>query len=308
MKAIAYTTFGNETVLKVTELEAPKLLPNEVRIKISHTSVNPVDWKIREGYLNSMFPHVFPIVPGWDAAGTIAEKGTDVTAFNVGDEVYAYTRLPSVQWGTYAESIAVPAQIVALKPKSLTLAEAAAVPLVGLTAFQILHDAGHVQKGQKVLVLGASGGVGSFAIPFAKTAGAHVTATAGKQNQGFIKELGADFTVDYTSETWESDLQKQNPNGFDLVLDLVGGETQAAGERLLGKSGQLVSIVDTPKKGVFHFVSPSGSQLKEIAELFDSKKIPKPSLHISNVKNAASEHLKSQARHTKGKVVLEVKF
>ncbi|MBK7960201.1 MAG: NADP-dependent oxidoreductase [Bdellovibrionales bacterium] len=181
MKAITIDKFGGPEVLKMTNVPTPIPMDREVRIKISYASVNPVDWKIREGYLATMIPHHFPLIPGWDLAGLIESCGKDVTSFKVGDRVFSYARKPEVQWGTYAEFITLDESVVSHIPESINEEQAATIPLVGLTAWQALHDFSQIEKNMNVLVLGGSGGVGSFAIQFAKAAGASVWTTASKK-------------------------------------------------------------------------------------------------------------------------------
>ena len=308
MKAIGFSRFGDSSVLETLDVTPPDLKPGEVRIALSHTSVNPVDWKIREGYLQTMFPHHFPLISGWDAAGKIIELGKDVSGFKLGDEVYSYTRLPEVQWGTYAESIAIPSHFVSLKPQSLSLAEAAAVPLVGLTAWQALTEVGQLQKGQSVLILGASGGVGSFAVQFAIELGAKVAATTSPRNADYVRSLGAHEVLDYTDDKWTAKALVWAANGFDVVLDLVGGETLNKGESLVQTQGKVVSIVDQPTKGHFHFVSPNGTQLTTLAQLFESGKVKSPEIQIHSVKEAQKAQELSQAGRVRGKIVLKIDF
>ncbi|MSQ77514.1 MAG: NADP-dependent oxidoreductase [Nitrospiraceae bacterium] len=172
MKAITIEKFGGPEVLKMNTVPTPIPLDNEVRIKISYAAINPVDWKIREGHLADMIPHHFPLILGWDLAGVIDSVGRNVKLFKVGDKVYSYARKPEVQWGTYAEYITLDESMVSLIPKSLTEEQSATIPLVGLTAWQALHDFSQIKEGMTVLVLGGAGGVGGFAIQFAKAAGA----------------------------------------------------------------------------------------------------------------------------------------
>jgi NADPH2:quinone reductase len=311
MKAIIFDTFGPASVLKQTNVPDPKAGRGEVLLRISHTSVNPVDWKIREGFLKDMMPHRFPIIPGWDAAGEVVALGEGVTAFSIGDSVYAYTRLPEVHAGTYAELIALPESSVAKSPKSLLPAQAAAVPLVALTAFQALHDVAKISSGDKLFVTGGAGGVGSFAVQFGRLAGAEVTATAGTSNQEYLNKLGAHHPLDYQKADFYDSAQKIAPNGFDVIFDAVGG-TSLTEAIALGKTrARIVSIVDQPPPssgGSFHFVNPNGAQLKEIARLFDSGALQLPALVVRSVKEAAEAQEENAARHIRGKVVLAIDF
>lgn len=308
MKAITFEKFGSSTVLKQDIIEQPTPAKGEILIKIKHTSVNPVDWKIREGYLQSMLPHQFPIIPGWDAAGEVIALGESVTTFKTGDLVYAYTRLPTVHSGTYAEFIAIPESFVAHQPKSLESFQAASVPLVGLTAYQALHEAAQIKKGDKVLIIGGSGGVGSFAIQFAKIAKAEVTAIASTTNLEYLKKLGAHHVIDYTQDDIKQEALKIAPNGFDIVFDAVGGESLQLGSLLTHQNSRIVSIVETPSKGIFHFVYPNGKQLSVIAQMFDDGLLQIPTIQLRSIKDASLALDENQKRHTQGKIVLSIDF
>ena len=308
MKAVIFESFGSASVLKFSDVEKPVVAPGEVLIKISHTAVNPVDWKIREGYLQSMIPHVFPIIPGWDVSGVIAAVASDVQDFDVGQEVFAYARKPEVHAGTYAEYIVLPSSFVARKPKVLSPAQAAAVPLVGLTAFQALKEIVKVKAGDIVLVTGGAGGVGSFAIQFVKQAGGIVVTTTSARNLDYVKGLGADHVIDYSKEDLRVRSQALAPKGFDVIFDAVGGETLKIAESLLASEGKLVSIVETPAKGVFHFVYPNGSQLADIAALFDSGKLQLPAIEVRSIRDAVKAQEDSATHRVRGKIVLTIDF
>ncbi len=304
MKAIVFEKFGPSSVLKRAEMPMPVPSAKEVLIKISHTSVNPVDWKIREGYLASMLPHELPIIPGWDVAGEVVALGEGASAVKVGDLIYGYARLPTVQSGTYAEFIALPETFVALKPKSVSAENAAAIPLVGLTAYQSLHEVGKIQSAEKVLILGGAGGVGSFAIQFAKLAGSQVTATASHANLAYLRRLGADHVFDYNS----TNVFSNSAGDYDLILDTVGGETLKRAISARPERTRVVSIVETPEQGLFHFVYPNGSQLQIIAALFDSGKLKMPDVEVRSILKAAEAQDESQHRQVRAKVVLAVDF
>lgn len=317
MKAIAFDTFGESQVLQVRELPTPTAGSGEVLIRIKHTSVNPVDWKIRQGYLKEMFPHAFPVIPGWDVAGEIVELGNGVRGFSPGESVYAYARLPEVGRGTYAEYVSLPAEMVARAPASVPSAEAAAVPLVALTAWQGLHEFAGLSSGEHVLVTAGSGGVGSFAVQFAKLAGARVCATAGPANQCYLTELGADVAVDYTKPHYVEALRAAAPEGFDVVFDAVGGDSLKQAEGLVRNGGRLLSIVETPDteglagrnvKAGFHFVFPDGPRLRAIAELIDAKRLRLPAIQVRSVREAAAAQDENEKRHVRGKLVLAIDF
>src|ERR1700733_2368139 len=190
MKAMVIEKFGHEEQLHLGDIPTPLPSDNEVQIQVLYSAVNPVDWKIREGLMKNFLPHEFPLILGWDAAGIVKAIGKNVKKFKVGDEVFAYCRKPIVKWGTYAEYVCFDADNIALKPNNINFAEAAAIPLAGLTAWQALFDFAKLKKGESILIHGGAGGVGSFAIQFAKHAGAKVITTASKQNHDYVKKLG----------------------------------------------------------------------------------------------------------------------
>lgn len=315
MKAIAITEFGGIEKLHLTDVPTPKPHDNEVLIKIQCTAVNPVDWKICEGKLTKLLPHEFPIILGWDAAGTIAAVGRDVTQFKLNDEVFAYCRKPVIQNGTYAEYIALDANHVALKPPKLSFAQAAAVPLVALTAWQALTDHAQLKAGESVLIHAGAGGVGSFAIGIAKELGAKVYTTASGSNHAYVKQLGADTAIDYHKENIVEKARSLEPKGFDVILDCVGGQTLKDSYPMLKPQGRLVSIVELPDqklaeqnhiKASFCFVAPNGKQLAHLADLISKGKIKLPQIEEMSLKDVAKAHEKVKSGHTRGKIVLNV--
>lgn len=315
MKAVAIDQFGGVEVLRVRELPTPTYHENEVLVKIQYAGVNPVDWKIREGYLESALPHHFPLILGWDASGTIEAMGSDVKGFHIGEAVYAYCRKPTVQEGAYAEYIVLDAAAVAPKPKEASFAEAASVPLAALTAWQAIHDFSHTKPGQTVLIHAGSGGVGSFAIQFAKLAGAKVITTCSGANTDYVKSLGADQVIDYTKEKFAEAVKKLHPEGVDLVFDTVGGKTLDESLPIVKKGGTLVTIVERldAEKGKpygiktgFVFVRPDGHELREIGKLIDDKKVKIPALKEMPLEEAAKAQELSKAAHTRGKMVLKI--
>ena len=189
MKAIVINQYGESEELVKEELEKPEIKANQLLIEMYATSINPIDWKIRAGYMADSMQQDFPLILGWDAAGVVKEVGSDVEKFKVGDEVFAR---PSLENGSYTEYLAVDENLVALKPKNISFNEAAVTPLAGLTAWQCLVDFGKIKKGDKVLIHAGSGGVGSFAIQIAKSFGAYVLSTASASNEDFLREMGVD--------------------------------------------------------------------------------------------------------------------
>ncbi len=314
MKAIAIKEFGGIDQLHLIEVPTPKPTSQEVLIEVVYTAVNPVDWKIREGMLKERLPHHFPLILGWDVSGIIAAVGNDVTHFKPGDAVFAYCRKPVVQWGTYAEYVTFEAENVAHKPKNITFAQAAAIPLVGLTAWQALFDVAKLKKGETILVHAGAGGVGSFAIQFAKHIGAHVYTTASKANHDYVKQLGAEHAIDY-KQGFVDAIKKLAPQGIDVVFDCVGGETLEESSKVIKKGGRLVSIVSKPDPALedqgihtgYVFVRPSGKELTEIGHLIEQGKVVIPTIQEMPLKEAAAAQEKSRTGHTQGKIVLKVR-
>jgi NADPH:quinone reductase-like Zn-dependent oxidoreductase len=315
VKAVNIHQFGNRDVLKLENVEKPALSEGEVLIRIHASGVNPVDWKIREGYLKDFIPHEFPVILGWEMAGVVEETGHAARRFKPADEVYAYCRRPVIQKGTYAEYIAIPEAYLSKKPKNLSFEEAAGIPLAGLTAYQALFDAAGLKKGENILVMGASGGVGSYAVQLAKIAGAKVAALASRKNQEYLRGLGADHFLDYESGNFQSVLRQIFKEGADVVFDCVGGETLRAGQDCVRDGGRIVSIVDEPdeeflkKKQVescFKFVEPNSSQLDILRGYVEAGKLKVSVASVFSLEEAAKAHEKIESGHTRGKIVLKI--
>ena len=308
MKAVRIHTHGGPETLVYEDAPRPTPLTNEVLIRVRAASVNPIDWKIRDGYGKQMFNHQMPLILGWDVAGTIEAVGPEVDKFKLGDPVYGYTSL--LRDGAYAEfAIAKPAEI-ALKPASLDFVQAAAIPIAALTPWQAMFDTASLQENQKVLIHAASGGVGSIAVQLAKAKGAYVIGTASARNADFVRELGVDEFIDYQSTPFETVV-----HDVDVVLDTIGGDTQVRSFGVLHKDGFLVSIVEPPSEelatqhGVrmaMLAVQPNADQLREITELIDSGTL-KPFVEtVLPLSEARRAHELSQSGRTRGKIVLQV--
>lgn len=310
MKAIVIEQYGGAEELIEKELPKPEIQHNQVLIEMHATSVNPIDWKVREGYMKENIPFEFPLILGWDAAGVIAEVGKDVKSFKVGDEVFAR---PAMENGTYAEYVAVNEDLVALKPSDVSFEEAASVPLAGLTAWQCLIDFGQIKPGDKVLIHAGSGGVGSLGIQIAKSFGAYVLSTASAKNEAFLKELGVDEFINYETTDF-TDVVKD----VDLVVDTMGGEILEKSLSVVKKGGRLVSIAGQPnieKAEANHitaeslWLNPNGKQLAELGELMQRGEVK---THIGHTfplsaKGLREAHELSETHHAKGKIVIEVK-
>jgi NADPH2:quinone reductase len=315
MNAIAINEFGGRDKLRLMDLPDPEPGEDEVLIQVRAAGVNPADWKIREGMLRNMLPHEFPVIPGWDAAGVIVENGKNANRLSEGDEVFAYCRKPVVKDGTYAERIAVSEDNVALKPESMSFEEAATVPLAALTAYQALFGSGLLKAHETVLIHAAAGGVGTFAVQLAKACGARVLGTASETRHRYLLELGADVHLDYTSTDYRKTTRAVCPDGVDMVLDCVGGETLQGSVDIIKSDGRVISITDPvgvvelAKKGVnagFVFVQPIREELERLAELIDADQLR---THISasfQLEEAAKAHELSESGHTCGKIVLRM--
>ncbi|AQQ53137.1 NADP-dependent oxidoreductase [Planococcus lenghuensis] len=311
MKAIVIDQYGGKEQLQERQVERPSISADQVLLEVHATSINPIDWKLREGYLKEMLPFEFPIILGWDAAGVIAEVGSDVSHFNVGDRVFA--RPATTRQGTYAEFVPVEENLLARMPDTMSFEEAAAIPLAGLTAWQCLVDVAEIQKSDKVLIQAGAGGVGTFAIQIAKSFGAHVATTASADNADFVKALGADQVIDYKTEQFETIL-----SDFDVVLDSMGGDVLEKSFEVLKKGGRLVTIAGQPSeekaqstgvKASSFWLEPNGEQLQQLADLYEAGKL-KP--EIGEVFELTEQGLKqahalSETHHTRGKIVIKVK-
>lgn len=315
MKAIIFSEFGAVDVLKVSELPDPLPGPGEIRIRIRAAGVNPVDGKIRRGLLQQRIPHMFPVIPGWDASGEVDMLGGDISRFRIGDRVYAYCRKPVVQFGTYAQYVILPEQNAAAMPSSMSFEEAASVPLAGLTAWQSLFGAGELKNGETVLVHAAAGGVGGFAVQLAKSCGATVIATARAQNHAYVRSCGADQVIDYTQGDFREAVRQLCPGGVDLAFDTVGGSVQAASADIVRQGGILVSILAFTDEAALRargvntryvFVSPSGEELNQLTRLIDGGRLRSRLSRVLPLTEARVAHELIESNHTVGKIVLAV--
>lgn len=308
-RAVVIEAYGGKDQLKEATVQLPELKANQLLVKVAATSINPIDWKLREGYLKQMFPWDFPIILGWDVAGDIVEIGADVTEFKVGDAIYA--RPETTRFGTYADYAIVDAELAAIKPENQNYAEAAAVPLAGLTAYQALFEHGRLKEGEKVLIHAGAGGVGTYAIQLAKAAGAYVITTASPRNHELLQKLGADEIIDYHTTDFEEVLQD-----IDLVFDTMGGDTQKKSFTVLKPKGRLISILSiededlAKEKDIFAkavWLRTNGKQLAELTELIEAEKVNSVigatfPLMAQGIYDA---HTLSETHHAVGKIVIE---
>lgn len=307
MQAVRIHAFGGPETLALENVPTPQPGKGQVLVKVHAAGVNPVDWKIREGRFRD--PSLaLPMTLGFDVAGVVESVGEGVERLRAGDKVYAYLSLK--RGGGYAEYVTIDESEAALMPYTLDDVEAAGVPLAALTAWQALFDQAELKSGQTVLIHGAAGGVGTFAVQLAKAKGATVIGTASEKNHAYLKELGADRVIDYNTERFEEVV-----SDVDVVLDSIGGDTQARSFGVLKPGGVLVSIVGpvSPQKAAEHgvrgksmLVQPSAAQLAEIGSLIDQGKVKPVVSHVMPLADAAKAHEQSQSGHTRGKIVLRV--
>src|SRR5262249_14885063 len=309
MKAIVAHQWGGPEVLKGEDVVVRQAKENGILIKSFAGGVNSFDGTLLSGKYAKVLGTQLPWIPGYDVAGTVEKVGANVKKFKAGDPVYAFISISN--GGAYAEHTLAKENQVALKPATLSFAEAAGVPSVALTAWQSLADKANVQPGQTVLIQGASGGVGMFAVPMAKIRGAKVYATASTANQDFLKELGADVAIDYKTQKFE-DVVKD----VDVVVDGVGGETLKRSYAVVKKGGMLVALVGRVDqaeldkhgiRGVSLEAEYRGDQLEEIGKLIDAKKIRVVVSDTFPLADAAKALAKADTRHARGKVVLKIR-
>lgn len=306
MKAIVLREYGGPELLKFEDAPRPEPRENELLVRVIACGVNPADPLVISGRLAKEFGTHLPLIPGYDVAGVVEKTGAKVTKFKAGDGVYGY----ALFGGGWAEYAVLAENEAALKPKSVSYVEAAAVPLAALTAWQALVDTAKLSAGQTALIHGGSGGVGSFAVQIAKARGARVIATASTRNQDLLKELGADEAIDYTKTKFEEVAKEVN-----VVLDPVGRDTLARSYAVVKRGGIVVTIVGRPDqaaldkhgiRGASVWSKPDGNELAEITKFIDEKKI-KPAvgqvLPLSEARKASEQ---AATHHTRGKIVLKI--
>ncbi|MBU2863078.1 NADP-dependent oxidoreductase [Reinekea forsetii] len=307
MKAAQINRFGDQRAIEINTIAVPSPNADEVLVKVKSAAVNPVDWKIREGYLQDMLNHNLPLTLGWDVAGEIESIGENVKEFKVGDAVYSRPEI--TKNGSFAEYMTISANEVALKPASLSWQEAAGVPLAGLTAWQSLYELTQLQAGDRVLIHAGSGAVGQFAIQLAKLRDAYVYTTTSARNTELVLSLGADQAIDYHHEDF-SELRD-----LDIVFDTVGGETLDKSWETLKKGGRLVSIISPPSEekasqhqvsAYFCFVQPNSQQLAELSKLADAGKLLVNIDSEFTLEQTHLAHERSETGRAQGKIIVNV--
>lgn len=332
MKAIICERYGGPDVLELADVPVPRVGPNGVLVRVHASSVNPVDWKLRAGWLSGLWNLRFPVIWGCDVSGVVEQVGPAVTLFKPGDQVYGFKhgKVGETYRGTYAEYAVLPENTLARKPANLTHEEAAAVPLAAVTAWQALVGQGKIKPGSKVLVQGGAGGVGVCAVQIAKAFGAEAAATAGPRNQDFLRQLGVDHAIDYTRERLEDRL-----SGYDVVLDGVGEAVWASSLRVLRLGGKLITLTlpiphgpagrarffSTAIKGVISGigraalrgkrflitqVKPRGGDLEKLNAFLEAGKLRPVIEKVFPLEQIAEAHRQSQQGHVRGKLVVKV--
>ena len=307
MNAVYIHKFGSPDVLTVENVSMPEPAEDEIVIKVEAASVNPVDYKIRSGKYPSVREDQLPKVLGRDVAGIVQAVGAGVSKFRAGDAVYAMLGRES---GGYAEFAVAKEDEAAPMPSKLDFVDAAAVPLAALTAWQGLFDEGDLKSGQRVLIHGGAGGVGHFAVQFAKAKGAWVATTVSSEDIEFARDLGADQVIDYKTQKFENELEP-----VDLVYDLIAGETQDRSWKVVKDGGAIISTLKEPDQAkakehnvrVAHYMAePNADELEEITRLIDAGKV-KPVVEATfPLAQAAKAHEHMEHDHIQGKVVLKI--
>jgi NADPH:quinone reductase-like Zn-dependent oxidoreductase len=307
VRGAAYDRFGDLDVLTVRDdLPEPPVGPDTVLVRVHAAGVNPVDSAIRQGRLAGAYPHHFPIVPGWELSGVVEAVGPAVVDFRPGDEVFGYVRRDDVQWGAMAELVPAPQRCLAHKPASLSFAEAGALPLAGLTAYQALTEVLAIGEGERVLVHRAAGGVGFNAVQIAVALGAHVVGTASPRNHGFLRDAGVAEVIDYSAGPVSAQLSEP----VDAVLDLVGGETLADARGQVRDRARVASVVDPAVNdmgGRYVFVRPDTHDLEELGRMADAGQLRVPIAKAFPLEQVADAQALVAEGHVRGKVVVTVR-
>lgn len=313
MAAVRVHEYGDADVLNVETVPCPRPADDEVLVRIGAAGVNPIDWMVREGYADDALDPSLPYIPGWDLSGTVIATGEAVTAFSPGDSVFGLVGMPD-PGNTYAEYAAVPAAHVIRKPDRLDHTTAAGVPMVGLTAWRALFEAGGLESDQRVLVHAAAGGVGHLAVQFANHIGAEVVGTASGRNERYLRDLGVDEFVNYRNTRFES-----VTDDVDLVIDAVGGDTLDRSIDALTDGGRIVTLPEPPTDAIrertrterngtveWFSVEPDPGTLARIRGLLDAGHVEPTISDTWPLTEAPVAQRRSQEGHVRGKLVLTV--
>jgi NADPH:quinone reductase-like Zn-dependent oxidoreductase len=309
MKALRINNYGTSSVMNIEEIDLPETDNSMMLIKVHASSVNPLDWKIRNGELQDLIPIDFPITLGWDFAGVVIKTGKDVKQFKIGDKVYGRPEVTNN--GSHAEYIAVKEYEIAHMPQSITFEEAASLPIACITAWEALFKIAELKPNQRVLIHAGSGSLGSIAIQLAKHIGAYVITTASSENEQFLKSLGADEIIDYKRYKFEDFLGKS----VDVVLDSIGNDVQKRSYKVLKKTGILVAVNTQPDKNYaieygiraeFLSIKPNGKLLKLISDLIENGNLKPVVGQIFNFEDLADAFNLSESGNARGKIVLTI--
>jgi NADPH2:quinone reductase len=330
MRAMVFDHYGEPDVMSLRDVAVPEPQDGEVLIRVGYAGINPSDSKARSGESargGYRYREVgFPFVTGMDAAGIVERTGANVTEFRRGDRVVTWSAADGKTWGSYAEFIRVPARNVSPMPRSLNFAQAAVVPVASLTAFQSLFhtEKGALIPGQKVLIHGAAGGVGSFAVQFAKSGGLLVAATCGTANLEYVRSLGAERVIDYKTEHVCQAVRDWSVRGVDVVLDAVGPATLPTALDMLRPGGRLINILtvtadgdiegdrkEAERRGYRKIVTiidfeRAQESMREITNLIDAGLVHVPPIDVLPLEDAAQAHRRIETGHVRGKLVLKV--
>jgi len=312
MKAVIIRGYGTTDVLQYEDWKQPQIKPDQLLVKIHASSVNPIDWKIRKGMLSVLTGRNFPMILGFDVAGEVVSVGSQVTRFQPGDAIYGSTSFPG---GAYAEFAAIPENLAAAKPANLSYEEAATVPLAALTALQALRDLGNIQAGQKVLINGAAGGVGIFAVQIAKALGTEVTGVCSSKNLDFVKSLGADRIIDYTQQDFTTEAIK-----YDIIFDTVAKRAFSTCREVLTPNGVYVTTLPSPEVLIQGFLTtflpgqkaklvierPNSQDLIYLKDLIEAGKIRAVIDRTFPLQELAAAHTYSESERAVGKIAIAV--
>lgn len=311
MKAAQLTQYGGKEAIAMNDIPQPEVTDDTVLVQVKGAGVNPIDWKVQLGYMKDFIPLELPVTMGGDLAGVVVKVGANVTNFKEGDEVYGQGSVLGKATGSFAEYVRTSPTSIALKPKALNFDEAGAAPLTGVSAVQAIYDHIGLASGQKILIHGGAGGIGSVAIQIAKHIGAHVATTVSENDKEFVTQLGADEVIDYKNQQFEEILKD-----YDAVYDTVGGETNKRSYQVLKKDGILVSMVEMQPdealseqygvKYIYQSTRVTPERLAKLTELLDGGVL---GVHIEKTfpldeAGEALEYLHNTP--PKGKVVIEV--
>ncbi|KPQ34486.1 MAG: Zn-dependent oxidoreductase [Phormidesmis priestleyi Ana] len=314
MKAAVISRYGPPDVFQIADIDRPEIKPDQLLVKVLASSINPIEWKMRKGMLKLLTGNSFPITLGFDVSGEVVEIGSQVTRFKPGDLIYA--RMDQLMGGAYAEYAAVSEKVAALKPRNMTHEEAAAVPLAGMTALQAIRDEGAFKPGQSVLINGASGGVGTYAVQIAKVLGASVvTGVCSGKNMALVKRLGADAVIDYTQQE-----VTQLKDKYDIVFDVVGNRSLSECQPILKPKGIYVTTQPYPGnylKSILSLLWPGqkykvillkskAADLEYLTEQIEAGKVCSVIDRTYSLEQIAEAHAYAEAEHTVGKNVISI--